>query len=1130
MAEYLMSELQVPGVGDPVMIIKDKEARDDLSTALATVTGNPLNFSTRSAQKANKTVISLEPIQDLHGYDHPWPEGGGKNQLPMTVDGIKELNPTTTTRVWDGNVCKIGANQEMIVTILTDSDNNVIGIKFNGIYTSNVIFKLANFTFLANTSYSMNGCPSGGGNRYLIGTNTTPYQSEGPFMDAGSGVTFSYSQDSQLTPNITVYANNQVNNLVFYPMIRLATETDPTFVPYSNYCPIDGRTETSLVGCGKNLISAIEAYAYNSDGTTYFADRRCRTPIFFVKSGIYTLQTNTTATGKTVQTMYETWKNDSYTNNEMLSESQYASGNQTITIESDTYISMIYKYSDNSIISYTELKSQLELGSTATDYEPYVESNNLTIQFGEKVYGATLTMETGELVVTWGYIAEYNGETLPGEWISDRDVYAPGTTPTTGAEVCYELATPRTIQLTPNEISLLSGVNVISSNADGISLTYRDGKVATLGDLDSLNVTISNALEGKVDEVPGKELSTNDYTDEEKAKVAEVDDKANDDGSYGDMAVGSLLMSNKVKSTDTNPFLFRAIPPLSTPYIREKLVGASMVWNQLVANGNFADTSNWSATRGTISASGNVLTYTVSEVVDNSVGNRIDQSISLVNGHKYLFRASVNPSKNTNFRFVFQTSDVAFTKQLSSSSGTWNSFSSVISVENANVSSCSARIAFNSSADGYSVGDTIQIKSIYIVDLTLAFYPAIADRIYSMEQAQAGSGISWIKSYGFLTDDYYATDAGSIQSVCADRKEIVGFNQWDEETAYGYWNIADGNWVAGQQSGAWKGSKNYIQCLPNTAYYHKIDGSLASSTGAILFYDGNKNYIGSIDGSSNIKNKVFTTPSDTYYMTFYHNKAYFEQPICINISDTAKNGTYEPYHKTTISLGHDELRGVMQLDADNNLVYYGDEKTNDGVIDRKFTIVDLGTLGWNSGYNGWYSYDISIKQPSTRDEIANIVCTKYTPVAINNRTASTNNISVITGASTAVHNGGVIVIDSTTYADAAAFTAAVTGTYLVCELVTPTTEQSTPFESPQYLFDGGTEEFVDYGVEQETRDVAVPVGHVTEYMGASDGTEIKDKFYLPTLPSYDGEYIPHMRIQGGMITGFWFEPVVEDGD
>ena len=547
MADILTSQIQVPSLPNDTLILKDAEARQDLSTALATVTGNPLNFTTRSAQKANETVISLSPIQDLHGYDNPWPAGGGKNKLPMTVDGIKALNPDITTRVWDGNVYKIGANQEMTVTILTDGDNNVIGIKINGIYTSNIVFKLASFTFLANVSYSMNGCPSGGGNRYVIGTNSQVYQSEGPFIDAGSGVTFSYSQDSPLSPNITIYANNQVDNVVFQPMLRLATETDATFAPYTNICPISGRTSVSLDGCGKNFVEGkIESSHYlsiTSNGTISVSSQDA-VDMYYAK--VVKGQTYTATTGNILVCGFFYDK---------PIEGSVSYNNGRIVSNDTTFVAPISGYVAFRVDA-TYDTPQLEFGSRATAYEPYTQSNDLTISFGQTVYGATFTMETGALVVgraivdmgdmEWTYGASGAGRFVSNisesknygqsavanalcsafKFISAQDVYAGyegiasyskaiwvhtnsyGTDPTvfktamTGQTICYELATPTTIQLTPNEISLLSGVNNISTDGNSITLTYRDGKVATLGDLEGLkdiviNDTYSPSYRGK---------------------------------------------------------------------------------------------------------------------------------------------------------------------------------------------------------------------------------------------------------------------------------------------------------------------------------------------------------------------------------------------------------------------------------------------------------------------------------------------------------------------------------------------------------------------------------------------------------------------------------------------------------
>lgn len=80
---------------------------------------------------------------------------------------------------------------------------------------------------------------------------------------------------------------------------------------------------------------------------------------------------------------------------------------------------------------------------------------------------------TGAGSKTWGYIASYNGESLPGEWISDRDVYAPGTTPTTGAQVAYKLATPDFFKVSQVSIPSLRGENTFFTNGENMDIIYK---------------------------------------------------------------------------------------------------------------------------------------------------------------------------------------------------------------------------------------------------------------------------------------------------------------------------------------------------------------------------------------------------------------------------------------------------------------------------------------------------------------------------------------------------------------------------------------------------------------------------------------------------------------------------------
>lgn len=117
---------------------------------------------------------------------------------------------------------------------------------------------------------------------------------------------------------------------------------------------------------------------------------------------------------------------------------------------------------------------QIEIAAERTNYESYTgHTYPVTWQTAAgTVYGGTVDLVSGVLTVDRAQIASYNGEALPGKWISDRDVYAEGTSPTTGAQVVYELAEPQTYQLTPQQIQLLKGSNVLWSDADDLTLTY----------------------------------------------------------------------------------------------------------------------------------------------------------------------------------------------------------------------------------------------------------------------------------------------------------------------------------------------------------------------------------------------------------------------------------------------------------------------------------------------------------------------------------------------------------------------------------------------------------------------------------------------------------------------------------
>ena len=90
------------------------------------------------------------------------------------------------------------------------------------------------------------------------------------------------------------------------------------------------------------------------------------------------------------------------------------------------------------------------------------------------LYGFRYNPIAGKLYATTGHIASYNGETLPStNWYSDRDTYAEGTTPSTGAEVVYQLADEDIVEydITPQTIPMFFHVNYIKTDT-GVIVSF----------------------------------------------------------------------------------------------------------------------------------------------------------------------------------------------------------------------------------------------------------------------------------------------------------------------------------------------------------------------------------------------------------------------------------------------------------------------------------------------------------------------------------------------------------------------------------------------------------------------------------------------------------------------------------
>lgn len=235
-----------------------------------------------------------------------------------------------------------------------------------------------------------------------------------------------------------------------------------------NVRPISGWDSVQVTRCGKNLmdysgkiIIPQDAYLYNYNGEEFITALNKlprNTPLVMSANWSYVSEINaykriSVVYGDGTYSVFNDGVSATIDDKEIVNTWLYAGTNKT----QDCIVSNI----------------QFEVGSTPTAYEPYQgETSILTLP--ETIYGGTVDAATGVGSKTRGYIASYNGESLPGEWISDRDVYSPETTPTTGAQVAYKLATPEPFQATGNqELTSLTGYNTIYTNGESIKLNRK---------------------------------------------------------------------------------------------------------------------------------------------------------------------------------------------------------------------------------------------------------------------------------------------------------------------------------------------------------------------------------------------------------------------------------------------------------------------------------------------------------------------------------------------------------------------------------------------------------------------------------------------------------------------------------
>lgn len=127
-------------------------------------------------------------------------------------------------------------------------------------------------------------------------------------------------------------------------------------------------------------------------------------------------------------------------------------------------------FSEYDPIFVLPLASSVTYSLTATEVLRACAALGLNYIDNGTVYAGEVDFVTGALTAR-PYYASYNGEALVGPWVSSMDVYAAGTSPTTGAQVVDLGGATTTVQFVPEPVELLTGINSIWTDTGDTTLT-----------------------------------------------------------------------------------------------------------------------------------------------------------------------------------------------------------------------------------------------------------------------------------------------------------------------------------------------------------------------------------------------------------------------------------------------------------------------------------------------------------------------------------------------------------------------------------------------------------------------------------------------------------------------------------
>lgn len=279
---------------------------------------------------------------------------------------------------------------------------------------------------------------------------------------------------------------------------------------------------------------------------------------------------------------------------------------------------------------------------------------------------------------------------------------------------------------------------------------------APAGNLGSVSPSLANPLmDGTASAGSSNMYSRGDHvhpTDTSRANASDLND-------LSDIINESTILTDQ-------EFIKRQSPTKHDGLLNiDKIKGNTIVWNQLIQNGNFADTSNWNvttSTSGTLSASNNIGTVTINSIASNNYQPRLYQNVGdkIILDHQYLYWFDIN----TDFDGKIVHGIPGSLNNSSVSKNVWTRISGVSTYAGSSKYLVVNPFYNDSQAQ---VGDTFSIKNCNLIDLTLLNDSTVTD-------------YNSFKQYYPL--NYYDYNVGLLLSFNGTGLKIENANQTENNT------------------------------------------------------------------------------------------------------------------------------------------------------------------------------------------------------------------------------------------------------------------------------------------------------------------------------------------------------------